>query len=221
MTSRKSIWFKLGHALERARLGAPSAGKRVTGLAARRAERSDGDAAVRSPLPSADDLMAAGIAMVVDRALGGWGKRREPGFSNLVRAGAAGAAAALLVDLVRPLLHGNADLPVFDRATADRLLTGAGQGLVYGAVIEPRIPGPALLKGAMYGSAEYATDTIGGLSGLLESQTPQGRLPVVGDVLNGLDRHDRDYLEHVVFGIAVALIYEASLSSNGIRPDEV
>jgi hypothetical protein len=225
MASSKSIWFHLGHALERARLGGPAVGKTVSGLAERRARRvaersEDPDALARPGLPSTDDLMAAGIAIVVDRALGGWGKRREPGFTGLVRAGAAGAVAALVVDLVRPLLRGNADFPALDRATADRLLAGIGHGLVYGAVVEPRIPGPALLKGAIYGSAEYATDTIGGLSGLLGSQTPQGRLPIVGEVLDGLDRHDRDYLEHVVFGICIALIYESSSSSNGIRPDE-
>ncbi len=225
MASHDSIWFRLGHAIERARTGAPGAGKAVVGLShlwakrepGRSVERSEGP---RSALPSADDLMTAGVALIVDRVLGGWGRRVDPSFSKLVRAGAAGAAAALVVDLVRPLLQGNPELPVLDRRTVDRLIAGIGQGLVYGAVVEPRLPGPALVKGALFGSVEYAADPIGGLSGLLGSHTPQNRLPVIGDLLEELDSHDRAYLEHVVFGIALAVIYESNPSNNGIRPEE-
>ena len=226
MAPRKSIWFHIGSAYERARQGAPAARTAVAGLADRRVDRPKaGDAekpsASRPPLPATDDLMAAGVAMIVDRALGGWGKRKEPGFAGLIRAGAAGAAAALLVDLVRPLLHADADLPVLDRETADRLLAGVGQGLVYGAIVEPRMPGPALVKGALFGSVEYAAEPLGGLTGLLGPHTPQGRLPVIGDVVASLDPLDRVYLEHLIFGIALALLYESKPSSNGIRPDEV
>jgi len=163
--------------------------------------------------------MAAGVAVVVDRILAGWTGRRTPALSSLIRAGAAGATAAILVDLVRPLLNGQAGFPALDRETADRVLAGVGQGLVYGGVVEPRVPGPALLKGALYGSVEYATDPMGGLTGLLGAHTPQARLPFVGDVLEGLDDHDRAYLEHLVFGITLALLYEPNPSSNGIRPD--
>jgi hypothetical protein len=176
---------------------------------------------MRPALPSADDLMATGVAMIVDRALGGWGKRREPGLSGLLRAAAAGAAAALLVDLVRPIIHADADLPLLDHDTAGRLLSGVAQGLVYGSIVEPRVPGPALVKGALFGSAEYAAEPIGGLSGLLGPHTPQGRLPVIGEVVANLDPLDRVYLEHLVFGIALALIYESKPSSSGIRPDDV
>lgn len=232
MSSRKSIWFHLGHALERTRPSAPAASKAVEGLAERRRvplERpkpeagrktsrtaAEGD---RPPLPTTDELMAAGVALVVDRVLGSWGKGREPGISGLLRAAGAGATAALLVDLVRPLLQGDPRLPTLDRDTAQRLIAGAGQGLVYGALIEPRLPGHALVKGALYGSVEYAADPMGGLPGLLGSRTPVRSLPVLGDVLDGLDRHDRAYLEHLAFGIALALLYEPSSSSNGIRPE--
>jgi len=197
MSSKKSIWFQRD-------------GARVDAH----------DDAPRPTLPSADDLMAAGVTMIVDRAIGRRGGRSAPSFKRLVRAGAAGAAAALLVDLVRPLLHGKAHPPVSDGGTADRVISGIGHGLLYGAVIEPRVPGPAVVKGALYGSVEYATDSVGGLSGLLGSHAPQSRLPVVGDILDGLNSHDRAYLEHVLFGISLALIYESSPSSNGIPPEE-
>lgn len=164
--------------------------------------------------------MAAGVTLVVDRALAAWSGRSAPGFVRLLRAAAAGAAAALLVDLVRPLLHDDDGLPELDRDTVGHLLAGIGEGLVYGGVVEPRVPGPALLKGALYGSVEYAVHPLGGLSGILGSHAPQRKVPFLGAVFDELDGSDRAYLEHLVFGIALALLYESSSSSNGIRPDD-
>jgi len=215
MASDTSIWYRLGHALERAR-HVPAAPE-----GAERGQVDDQDTALPRPeTPSSDELMAMGITFLVDRALDGWGRRREPGIGGLLRAAASGAIAALLVDLVRPLLRDDADLPGIDHDTAGRMLVGLGQGLVYGGVVEPRVPGPSLLKGAVYGSVEYAVHPMGGLSGLLGSHTPQGRIPFVGDLLGGLADEDRAYLEHLIFGIALALIYESSPASNGIRPDD-
>lgn len=213
-----NIWFRLGHALERARHGAPAKGKSLATLRERAIGRSD-----REPtpgIPSADDLMTAGLALVVDRVMGGWGRRSEPGFTRLLRAAASGAAAALIVDLIRPLLQGEPGLPVFDRETADRIVAGAGQGLVYGAVLEPRVPGPPFAKGILFGSAEYMAHPLGGVTHLLGRHAPHRRLPVIGDVMEQLDDHDRAWLEHVAFGIALAVIYESSVSSKGILPDE-
>lgn len=220
MTSRQSIWFRLGHAYERARLAAPAReadAPRAGGAPpARETAGSPGVA-----WPTADELFSAAAWLVLDRVVGTRAGRRRPGPIGLIKAGAAGAAAALLVDLLRPLLHGDASLPVLDRRTVDRVLAGLGQGLVYGALVEPSVPGPPLLKGVLYGSVEFATDQVGGLSALLGPHAPQGRLPVVGEILEGLDVHDRAYLEHVVFGIALALLYESSPESNGTRPSEV
>ena len=218
MAPRQSIWYRLGHAYERVRQESPVTGKAVAGLSERRtAERAKKVAGPDTAWPSADDLIATGAMLLLNRVIGVRG--RGPGFSGLLRAGAAGAAAALLADLVRPLLRGNAGLPVLDRETVDRVLAGVGQGLLYGALVEPRVPGPALVKGVLYGSVEYAADPVGGLHTLLGQHTPQGRLPGVGEFLEGLDAHDRAYLEHVAFGIALAILYESSPSSNGISPE--
>jgi hypothetical protein len=219
MTPTKSIWFRLGHAYERARQGTPR--KSVARLSERvepSKRHRESDRSIEAAWPSADELIAAGTMLLLDRVLGSR-ERTRPGIVRLMRAGASGAAAALLVDLLKPLLRGSHEVPVIDRNTADRLLNGLGQGLVYGALVEPRVPGPPLIKGAVYGSVEYAFDPLGGLSTVLGSHTPQGRLPFVGAMLEGLDPHDRAYLEHLVFGIALALLYESSPSSNGIRPD--
>jgi hypothetical protein len=223
MASTNNIWFQIGHAIERARHGVPAKGTSVASLRDRLAQREEERAQereTRSPVPTSDDLMTAGVAMIVDRVLGSWGRRAEPGFTRLLRAAASGAAAALIIDLVRPLLRGEPGLPVLDRDTADRIIAGAGQGLVYGAVVEPRVPGPSLAKGVLFGSAEYMADPLGGVSGLLGQHAPQNRLPVVGDVLDRLEDHEQAWLEHVAFGIALAVIYESSDSSNGILNDE-
>lgn len=219
MSSKKNIWYHLGHALERSR-HVPARDGTLSGLAERVRKRDEApvirDDSEGSP---ADELIGAGVAVVVDRLLTSWTGRRSPGFSRLLRAGAAGATAAVLVDLLRPLLSGER-MPDFDHEMTERILSGVGQGLVYGAIVEPRLPGPSLLKGAVYGSVEYAADPIGGLTGLLGSHAPQGRLPFVGDMLEGAEAHERAYLEHLVFGIALAILYESSPSSSGIRSND-
>jgi hypothetical protein len=221
MPSKKSLWFRLGYALERARSPAPTAGQRLEGLA----KRVRGSA-VRRPKDedgaggSADELLTAGLVLVAGKLLDAWRPRRGVRFSGLLRAAAAGAGAALALDLVKPLLRGRPELGALDRSTVDHVLAGLGEGLVYGAVVEPRLPGSALLKGAVFGSVEYAADAAGGLTHLVGAHTPYARLPMVGRLLEDLDPHERDYVEHLVFGIIVGLLYGASPSSNGTRVGE-
>ncbi len=217
MSSEESLWYRIGYALESAKVpSAPAAGN-----ARKRAAsgRSPEQASPGQDLIS-QELITAGVAALATRLLESWQPRRRAGFKRLVWAGAAGAVAALVVDVLKPLLRGEPEFPVFDRDTVDRLLAGVGQGLIYGAVVEPRVPGPAVVKGALFGSAEYAADTAGGLAHLLRAHAPQGRLPFVGQILEDVDPHDRVFLEHLAFGIALALLYGASPSSNGIEPGE-
>lgn len=218
MPSEQSLWFRLGYALERARSPLPAAGKRLEGLG----KRARG-AAVRRPKDedgvgrTSDELLTAGLVLAAGKLLDAWRPHRKVRFSGLLRAAAAGAGAALALELVKPLLRGRPELGALDRSTVDRVLAGLGEGLVYGAVVEPRLPGPALLKGAVFGSVEYAADAAGGLTHLVGAHTPYARLPVIGRLLEDLDPHERDYVEHLVFGIAVGLLYGASGSSNGTR----
>ena len=136
---------------------------------------------------------------------------------RIIKAGAAGAGAALLTDLVRVVLSGRMEGSTPDNVTVERLLAGAGQGLVYGVVVEPRIPGPPLLKGALYGTAEYAVDPVGGMGRLLGPHAPIRRAPVVAQLLEGIDVGERGYVEHVTFGIALALLYGSRPSSSGME----
>ncbi|MDP2958456.1 MAG: hypothetical protein Q8N53_18660 [Longimicrobiales bacterium] len=217
MSSEHSLWFRLGYALERARQ-APGVGARKLAPLQERRPATARKRALPPPAewPAADQLLASGAVALAAKALDAWRPRRRTGAMDLLKAGLSGAAAALAVEAVRPLLQGRAELPELDRDTVERILVGAGQGLVYGGVIEPRLPGPAVLKGTLYGSAEFAVDPVGGLARLLGPHAPLRRVPVLGSVLDGLTPHERSYVEHVAFGVAVALIYGSIVSSNGI-----
>lgn len=221
MPSEQSIWFRLGYALERTRQGPAASARKLAKLRERRPADARGPG-VPSPLgwPSADQLVASGAVALAAKVLDAWRPRHRTGVKDLLKAGLAGAGAAIAVEAVRPLLQGRAELPALDQGTLERILVGAGQGLVYGAVVEPRLPGPAVVKGALYGTVEYAVDPMGGMSRLLGSQAPLRRVPVVGAFLDGLTPHDRSYVEHVAFGVAVALIYGSRPSSSGILDDE-
>ena len=228
MPHNKSFWYKVGFALAKARQSPASGGRALAGLKDR-LETSPKRPTKRAPKkkvpgpeswPTADELVASGVAALAGRVLDTWRPRGSTAVARLLRAGASGAAAAFLVEFLRPLTEGRMEPPVMNRELADRILVGAGQGLVYGAVVEPRVPGPAAVKGAVYGSAEYAVDPMGGLSHLLGGHAPQGRLPVVAHLLEDLDRHDRAYVEYVVFGIALAVLYGSGPSDNGTGLEE-
>jgi len=224
MSSDQSFWFRLGYALERARQTPSRATRKLATLEERervsRTRKALRRRGATPPRPVTDDLIAAGAAALAAKALDAWRPRRGAGAVHLLKAAVAGAAAGLLVDLVRPLLRGTKALPTLDGTTLDRVLAGAAQGVLYAGVVEPRVPGPALVKGTLYGSTEYVADPAGGLSRLLGGQSPLRRIPVLNHLVEDLDPHDRVYLEHVTFGIALALLYGSSPRSNGISPDE-
>jgi hypothetical protein len=211
MSSDSQLWYRLGYLFERARERPSEARETLTGLAERVREALPGDGKEGHkspfPLPEADQLVATGLAAIAGRLLAAWRPRHPTGVRDLLRGALAGAGAALIVELARPLLRGERELPTLDDGTFDRLLSGAGQGLVYGAVVEPRIGGPGFLRGAAFGAAEYALVPLGGLSKLFGRATPQGRIPVVGRVLEGLDGRDRAFLEHLSFGVAIGVLY--------------
>lgn len=225
MPSEQSFWYRLGYALERAKQIPASGGRKLAGLDER--AKPDSSSSGNTPregngsgaFSATDDLVASGAVALAVRLLDRWQPRRKLGFTGLLKAGASGAAAALLVELVRPLLKGRADLPELGGATAAHMLVGAGQGLVYGGLVEPRLPGPETLKGALYGSAEYAVAPSGGLATLLGPLAPHRRIPVLGHLLADADTDEQAFLEHVAFGVALGVLYGSVASSNGIRED--
>ncbi|MEX0980437.1 MAG: hypothetical protein WDZ89_05035 [Gemmatimonadota bacterium] len=154
-----------------------------------------------------DALFAAGAGTVVNRLLERWGRGGPHSAGALVKAGTAGAAAALVMEALRPLLERNGRKLELDAELGYAVMEGAGRGLIYGLLLHRRIPGPSAMKGAVYGTAEYLVGPWGGVSHLLHPLTPQSSLPVVGALLDPGDRSEDTLVEHLVFGTSLALLY--------------
>lgn len=217
MPSDPTIWYRVGYALERAR-GSGASESDPPGES-KPAPRSRPHASERHAWPTADDIVASGVVALAGKLLTAWTPARKVTLIRLLRAGLAGAGAALLVDLVRPLLAGRAELPEIDGDTGTRMLAGASQGLLYGAIVEPRVPGPTLLKGAVFALADYMAHPAGGLTNLLGAHAPHRRLPFVSDLLEGLEPHEQEYVEHLAFGVALAVLCGPSPSLPGSDDD--
>lgn len=219
------LWYQLGYALERTRREPTRERLRDLGrklnafrsgdqgkVSPRRAEKDARPSPAKESSDGGDDLWGglaatAGGALVA-AILRGWPPRREPGVAMVARAAAAGAATSVLIELGRRMLHDGESVQVED--LPDRLLSGAARGLVFGAVAEPRLPGPPILRGLTWGGAEFLLSPLGGLPRLLLRHTPYKRLPLVQSAVKPEDQGEGDLLEHLVFGIALALLAGSS-----------
>lgn len=208
-----SVWYELGYALERAK-DAASAPARLTSLAERGLRGKDADDGERRPARSDDDdgtgdlvgsLVATGAGTLAGKLLGVWPRRHRPGVTGYLRAGLAGVGAALVHRMARPLLDG--DRPELDAELAEALAAGAARGLLYAAVVEPRLPGGPLLRGAVYGGIEYAVSPWGGMTRLLGRHAPHRKVPYLELLFEGYDPEDDDFLDHVAFAVALAVLY--------------
>lgn len=232
MSDSPSIWYQMGYALERARQ--EPAGKRL--LAGLR--RNGGDSAPKDRPPvrsrqreaapekgaeadALDALLTTVAGALAGKALGVLPAGRAPGMIGLVRAAAAGAGAALLRELLDPILRGETRIPELGPETGEALFAGAARGLLYGAVVEPRLHGPAALRGAVYGSIEYAVSPWGGLTQLMGERAPHRRLPLFHGLFEDYALGDDGWMDHLVFGVALALLYggPGSEESSGTSDD--
>jgi len=223
MDETKDIWFRIGYALERARTEPPAG--RLRGLLERldggrgteakderppRARQRSEGARAAGANEALDALLTAGAGALAARLLGLVPARSRPGPLALFKAGASGAGAAFLRELLDPLLRGRLARPRLGSEVTDALLAGAVRGLLYGAVLEPRLPGPAVLRGVVYGSAEYAVSPWGGLSRLMGAGAPHRRFPLLAALSEQRALGEDSYLDHVVFGVALALFYRSA-----------
>ena len=234
MSENPNIWYRIGYALERARQEPALA--RLRGLEERRNGGGAGSNDREAPhprqspdgetLPAREDaldaLIAAGAGATVGKLVSLVPARRTPGMLSLVRAGLAGAGAAFLRELLDPLLRGEARLPHVGPETTDAALAGAARGLLYAAVLEPRLPGPVTLRGVLYGSLEYAVSPWGGMTSLLGERAPHRRIPLVQGLFEDYALGEDSYLDHLAFGVALALLYGAGSQpdSSGTDDDE-
>jgi hypothetical protein len=202
MQTKENLWYRVGYALETVRKHLPEAvGEVSTELTPAGTKTLEGSNKVLTT------LLTAGAGSIVARALSLWPSRKAPGVFRLFRAGAAGAAAAFLAELVRPVLTGKKADSALEEELTDILFAGVGRGLLYAALVEPRIPGGPILQGAVYGGLEYALTPWGGLGELAGSKTPLGGIPALSVLLK--DRGaDEELVEHIAYGVALALLYK-------------
>ena len=219
MVDQDNVWYRLGYTLERAREHLPGA-DRLRTLEERRTTRKVGAAPTSRPgvgprhraSPTDepwDAGIAAGTAALVGLLLEAMPHQRKPDVLRLLRAAAAGAASALLHELVRALISGIQRPPLPKQA----VLAGTARGLVYGALVEPRIPGPPLVRGAAYGWLEHLLTPWGGLTNLVGARAPHRRVPFLAALLDDFEPSDDTLVDHLLFGIALAALC-------GARPDE-
>lgn len=222
----EDLWYQLGYALEEARSGPTrervqtlrdKLGAFRAGGQASRSKGGDGALPARTngDGPAADDGGSETLDWIIGALSGGataqvlrhWTPRSRPGPGLLLRALASGAAASLIQALVAVVLADEDDEVVLDGgAFLDRIFSGSVRGLLYAAVAEPRLPGPPILRGVLYGSVEYLLAPMGGVSRVLGRESPWGRIPVLRSILDSAEIDEDRFVEHLVFGAAVALM---------------
>lgn len=146
--------------------------------------------------------LATGLTAAAGTALRRWAARRRPGAGRLIRGALAGAGAAGLAAGARHLLGDDETGPEL----ADELLLGAGRGIVYVALLDPILPGPPAVRGALTGLAEYMTAPWGGVLGRLSSLTPARKLPLVGALVEEGDQADDPFVAYLLYGLALGLL---------------
>ncbi len=223
MQKNEDLWYRIGYALEAARQRLPAVSAPPASPPAKSRDPRDPGrlrerfvaavAKVRKPPlddPSdkiLDALLTVGAGTLLTRLISLWPGSRRPGLFRLFKAGTAGAAASFLAELLRPVLSGEGNKRQLEEELTDILLSGAGRGLLYAALVEPRIPGPALLQGTAYSALEYALTPWGGLEELTGSAAPHRKVPVLSVLLQNRGEEE-EFLEHLVFGLALALLYD-------------
>jgi hypothetical protein len=156
-----------------------------------------------------DAVIAAGAAALAGRFIDSLPRKRRPGVLGLVRGGAAGAAAALLRELARPIITGVAREQPFGEAARGAALAGAARGFLYAGLIDPRVPGPPIVRGAAYGLVEHLVSPWGGLTTIAGPRAPHRTIPFLADLFEDFEPSDDTLVDHLVFGIALAAIYGA------------
>ena len=243
-----SVWYRLGYTMERAKEQAPELAERVGSGVGRAKGRLRSPAERRLPAgeqqvagavgadieppvqpgllglsPTGepwDAVLAAVAAMAAGKLLDFMPRRRRPGVFGLVRAGAAGAAAALLREAIRPLVTGQQrDQPLMEAARGVAL-AGAARGFLYGGLIDPRIPGPPVVRGAAYGLIEHLVSPWGGLTEIAGPRAPHRTIPILADLFEDFEPSDDTLVDHLVFGIALAAIYGAWSNEDEDDEDE-
>lgn len=221
MADRDTLWYRIGYGLEQAR-GSGGA-LRLRSLAERRQDKvapAPADRPAEGGAPAAGDdgydaVLAALAAALGSQALRLVPPRRRPGIFRLLRAGAAGAGAAVARELLRPLLAPRADPRTLQEAVRDAAVAGSARGLLYGALVEPRLPGPAVLRGLLYGYVEYLASPWGGLTRLAGRSAPHRQIPLLAALYDDLGPEEDTLADHLGYGAVLGLLYGSTDGASG------
>lgn len=242
MKGKKDLWFRIGEGLERAlqlfpgdrdgraprrtpprkkakgrsrKGGASTPVKRLSDLLGEGEGRLE--ELVRSPLGG---LAAAGSGTLALRLVKRWTDTRRPPLGALLGAAGTGAAAALIRELALAALDRQEGTGTEDLVGA--VLSGASEGLVYASFLEPFLPDSTVVQGSVLGAAGYAAAPFGGLSGVLRPLGAHRAIPVLGGLLEdaGEEREDRSLVEHLAYGMLLALAYRSLFRSSSGTTDE-
>jgi len=231
----KSIWYRLGYALELARHGARSGKEALSAKKAPRAVKKSGSAgearsaqkasgkgtdASSRPVSSTVDKLIATSTGILSNRLFSIVTGRRPGMLCLTHAALSGAGAALALNLFRNGKNGMSGTGQGPPDPTAELLSGAARGVLYGAVLEPRLPGSPLLRGATFGVMEYVTSPFGGLDVILGASSPHRTMPIIAALLGSSDSVAVSVADHVVFGVTLGLLYGAGSVRRGSRAVE-
>jgi hypothetical protein len=125
---------------------------------------------------------------------------------RVAKGAAAGAAATFARELAGPLLRGRLEAPELGDGLPERIASGAARGALFAAVIDPRLPGPVALRGAVYAAVEYLLAPNGGLGRMIGSVAPWRIIPGADSVVKKLESGEETIIDHLVFGLALALM---------------
>lgn len=225
----QDIWYRLGYALERLR-DVPSSVPGLETLKSVGGASKEGRSSGGSGNPDGDRdgssgnlparLMDQGARALGSRILSVLPSRRRARLLDLLASAVAGTAATVIAEVVGSALSSEKDLPLEMDELAATLSGGAGRGLAYAAVVEPRIPGPAFVAGFIFGTVEYVTASWGGVPALLGSASPHRKIPLLSEILEADDREEDPFLEHLAFGLALAFLYDALRPKRGTAEEE-
>jgi hypothetical protein len=218
--SPDSVWYDLGRAL--GYVASAWTGKTTRGAGARSGSHGG---VHRGVGPSADDgpelgdaavaAIASTVASMAWSAFRSWRGKDGITAGALLRGAAAGAGAAGVVFALSRLSRNGRISVGLDEAGAadliddliDHLLAGAGRGLVYAAVLDPLLPGPPIVRGALAGTADYLALPLGGLFTRLQAFSPIRRVPVISALLDAGETEDDSYLTFLGYGLVLGLLY--------------
>lgn len=150
-------------------------------------------------------------------------RRKSATTRSLARGVVAGAGAAGALLILRLLTARSTERPSPEGAEPgtleglgtegdpgelfDELLAGAGRGLIYAALLDPYLPGPPPLRGALVGTADFLAAPLGGLFVRMQESSPIRRVPVISALLDVGSVRDGPFPYFLLEGILLGLIY--------------